>query len=31
MCRCKCAWSMVSAWNVFEDGVCSIVFDLYSS
>ena len=31
MCRCKCAWWMVLEWNVFEDGECSIGFDLYPS
>ena len=31
MCTCKCVWWMVLEWNVFEDGACSIGFDLYSS
>ena len=31
MCRCKCVWWMVSEWNVFEDVVRSMGFDLYSS
>ena len=31
MCRCKCVWWMVLEWNVFEDVVRSMGFDLYSS
>ena len=31
MCKCKCACEWCWNWNVFEDGVCSIGFDLYSS
>ena len=31
MCSCKCVWWMVLEWNVFEDVVYSMGYNLYSS